>query len=38
MKKLVVILLMGLTLISCSAGVGVGVGRHGVSGRAGVWF
>jgi hypothetical protein len=38
MKKLIIAILLGLSLISCSAGVGVNVGKHGVNGHAGISF
>lgn len=36
MKKVILVILIGLSLISCS--LGVGIGRHGVNGHVGIWF
>ena len=38
MKKVILVILMGLSLISCSLGAGIGIGRHGVNGHVGIRF
>ena len=38
MKKLIIAILLGLTLMSCSAGIGASVGKGGIRGNVGVTF
>ncbi len=38
MKRIIIMVLLALTLASCSVGIGTSVGRGGVRGHAGIWF